>query len=427
MSTHAMFSPSAAHRWINCPGSVELLASLPEGDTSSPAAEEGTHAHSALEDALTSNTDPMELVGGWYHDRDLETETAAAIKVAYDYVQNYLKTAYDKGLEVQLFVEQRVVPHGDEDQAGMLDIGLIHPGGVPEVIDYKHGKGVPVFVEGNDQLQQYLEGFMRRHNINKELGGFTTIIQPRCSQVPSPVQTIGYTEDQIAAFGVTVENAIQQIRRGGAPRIPGDKQCQWCNAKPICPELTNHNMMTVDEVFNPIAVPAAASTAEKISIVHSTLEIADPDLLTSEQVSRLLDIEPLMQKMFKAVRLRAIRDLNAGQVVPNWKLVPGRASRAFDLPAEDLIKMLASKSTTEGKKVGQDGASVRVPLSPAQAEKKIKPIVSAKVWANIEKHITKKQGEASLAPMSDPRPAINQSPDEVFQSLPDGQDSVDLF
>ena len=47
MSAHALLSPSAAHRWLNCPRSARLEAELPE--KVSVYAEEGTLAHSVCE------------------------------------------------------------------------------------------------------------------------------------------------------------------------------------------------------------------------------------------------------------------------------------------------------------------------------------------------------------------------------------------
>ena len=49
MAAHAKLSPSAASRWLNCPGSVALCATLPT-PPSTYYADEGTAAHALAED-----------------------------------------------------------------------------------------------------------------------------------------------------------------------------------------------------------------------------------------------------------------------------------------------------------------------------------------------------------------------------------------
>lgn len=44
---HALFGPSSAHRWLECPGSVLLEQGMP--DTASESAAEGTLAHELAE------------------------------------------------------------------------------------------------------------------------------------------------------------------------------------------------------------------------------------------------------------------------------------------------------------------------------------------------------------------------------------------
>ena len=48
---HAKLSPSAAYRWINCPGSVALAEQCPPAP-SSAYADEGTLAHAVAETKL---------------------------------------------------------------------------------------------------------------------------------------------------------------------------------------------------------------------------------------------------------------------------------------------------------------------------------------------------------------------------------------
>ena len=47
MAAHALLSPSAAERWINCPASVFLNKDIP--DEGSVYADEGTAAHTVME------------------------------------------------------------------------------------------------------------------------------------------------------------------------------------------------------------------------------------------------------------------------------------------------------------------------------------------------------------------------------------------
>ena len=43
MAQHSVLSPSGAHRWMRCPGSIAAESGMP--DTSSKYAAEGTAAH----------------------------------------------------------------------------------------------------------------------------------------------------------------------------------------------------------------------------------------------------------------------------------------------------------------------------------------------------------------------------------------------
>src|SRR5690606_6156447 len=55
LSGHARFSPSASHRWLNCPGSIMFCEQLPPElhEQDNFFADEGTAAHFVLEKCLT--------------------------------------------------------------------------------------------------------------------------------------------------------------------------------------------------------------------------------------------------------------------------------------------------------------------------------------------------------------------------------------
>lgn len=71
MAAHALLSPSAAERWINCPASVFLNKDIP--DEGSVYADEGTAAHTLMELA------GKEYFNGFEWD---SIKTALAVKIS---------------------------------------------------------------------------------------------------------------------------------------------------------------------------------------------------------------------------------------------------------------------------------------------------------------------------------------------------------
>ena len=61
MAGHALLAPSAAHRWLSCPGSVPFGLQFPDGE-SSFFAEEGTLAHAAAECILRDDKAGLDSV-----------------------------------------------------------------------------------------------------------------------------------------------------------------------------------------------------------------------------------------------------------------------------------------------------------------------------------------------------------------------------
>ena len=68
---HAKLSPSAAARWINCPGSIRLSEKVPP-PPSSDYADEGTLAHAVAETKLLRET--RILTARIYNDRIINSD-----------------------------------------------------------------------------------------------------------------------------------------------------------------------------------------------------------------------------------------------------------------------------------------------------------------------------------------------------------------
>jgi hypothetical protein len=392
---------------MSCHASVTLVEQLVASGKiaaggSSPAAEEGTHAHAALEAAITDWVHPSDLVGGWYYDRDLEQETADAIAVAYEHVLQY----HEKGATIFAETKLEAGPLG-EDIYGTADIIVVHPQGTIEVIDYKHGKGVPVSVHGNRQAQIYLLlALDQLEEANAEMGGFTTIIQPRCV-VNDDVQTVGYSKDQLNEIKEDILRAAEEVDAESPAFQPGDTECKFCPAKGLCPALANKASEIATQVFEPV------EPVQKLQGGLPAIINAGPEALTDEQISIILDHESLIRDWISAVHKHAHNKIQAGGSIPNWTLKNGRKSRNWDLSDEEVIDLLRNKKAG-GKKLGIEAVSTRKAITPAQAEKKIKGKVTDRTWKAIEEHIKVSLGSPVLAPVSDPRPDTVPAAEEVF-------------
>lgn len=375
MGAHALLSPSAAHRWLNCTAAPRLEANVE--DAGSSFAEEGTLAHAycakKLKAFLGLPVEGEDREIAEYYDRyhtgemDEYTDTYAAI------VLEKYNAARAKTPDAQLLIETRLdfgqyIP----EAFGTAD-AIIIADGTMEVIDFKYGKGVKVSAVENPQMMIYGLGaydkFCFDYNISRVR---MTIVQPRIDNLSE--YEITAADLELWANDVLTPKA-KEAHKGDGPQKPGT-WCQFCKVKNSCRALAE----------------------------LCTGSVQDPKLLTpAELAENVLPILPVIKTWLSGVEDYALQQALSGVQLPGWKIVEGRSVR---------------------KIVDQEAAAEALNAAGYVHDQIFKP-VELRTITDLEKLIGKKQfaalvgayidkpaGKPTLAPESDKRKAIDPVADD---------------
>jgi hypothetical protein len=235
---HSRFSPSSAHRWVACTGSIVLEAHVPE--QTSVYAEEGTAAHELASMALTHQCRPHEFIGQCYGDFEYTEEMA-------DFVEEYTAFILARNGDAWIQgVEQRVdlcpVLGDKEPQFGTVDFFLCRDG-VLEVHDLKYGLGVQVDAKENKQLSLYAAGILALVDLIEPVSTVELYIhQPRLYRLSSWSAPRAYFELQADL----ARQAVDAVQAKKHTFTPSTDTCRFCKAKPICRAAANHVMEVID-------------------------------------------------------------------------------------------------------------------------------------------------------------------------------------
>ena len=197
MTTHALLSPSSAHRWLVCAPAPRFEERLGLQDSSSVFAEEGTFIHALAAHYLRAHFGAPQEPG--HEDEHAIPESgrfrnAETVKAARDYADRCIATDAPGSV---IFVEERmhfddIVPEG----SGTVDFGSVDAAGVLRIRDLKGGKGVKVYAAGNSQLRLYAYGALRQtRGLYDVLSVELTIDQPRLDHVDTETLTVAELTD----------------------------------------------------------------------------------------------------------------------------------------------------------------------------------------------------------------------------------------
>lgn len=354
--SHALLSPSASRRWLECPPSVRLTELME--DKPSAYADEGTLAHSIAEGKLKSHLG--------YAENPIKCEDALMDEYTDDYV-----AFVDEQMSVlenpSAFVEQRVdcskyVP----ECYGTCD-ALIISDGVLHICDLKYGTGVKVDAVGNDQLRIYALGAFEMFSCLYDISTVRmSIFQPRLSHSDTWELPI----DELLKWANEVLVPAAKQAWNGQGEFKAGEHCRFCKVKSNCRKRAEYNLELARYDFEP---PATLDNIEIAAILAKADEL----------VSWVTDVKEY-----------ALRQALSGVTYDGFKVVEGRSNRKY---TDENAVVEAVK--TAGFDPYEHSVLGITAMTALLGKKKFTELLGGIV--------EKPQGKPTLVPMSDKRPAIN--------------------
>lgn len=376
MSSHAFLSPSASHRWLNCPPSAKLCAALP--DQTSPYAAQGTDAHELcaylVEKALGRDVnDPTESLS--YYDAEMQT----CAEGYADFVMQEYELTKQTCPDTDVLIEQKVdFSKWVEGGTGTADCILLSDG-TAEIIDYKHGLGVMVSAEseefgGNPQLMCYALGLIDMFDGIYNIDTIRmAIYQPRRDNVSicqmSKDDLMKWAEETLAPTAILATKGEGEFKAGD--------HCQFCKVKATCRKRAEYNLEMAKYDFE---VPATLEDHEIEAILMKV------DQLTS---------------WAEDVKEYALNQALQGKEYEHFKVVEGRSNRKYtDENAVAFAVKDAGFDPYEKKLLGITA------MTSLLGKKKFEELLGGM--------ITKPPGKPTLVSKSDKRPAMKNTAQEDF-------------
>ena len=380
-SKHARFSPSSADRYIHCTPSLRLGEEYGPADTGSVFTAEGTEAHELGEYLLrTALGEAVEdpRPGMTYYNEEMQ-ECAEGYR---DSVLDLYHQLQLRSPDAVLYVEQEVsfeeyVPGG----FGTSDCVIIGDGEM-YIVDYKHGKGVPVSAEGdgtgNSQLKCYALGAYRAFSTLYDIWKITLVIyQPRIANYSS----FSLPTKALLAWADDVLRPSAALALAGEGELACGSWCRFCKAKAVCRKRAEENLAL------------------------ARYDFARPPTLEDDEVNLILGRLSDLEAWAADIREYALGRALGGYAWDDFKLVEGRTTRKIT-DEEAVVRAVEAAGFDPYEHKVKGITALSSMLGKNRFNELIGPFVE------------KQAGKPTLVPRADKRPElfVTASPEADFSS-----------
>lgn len=478
---HAKFSPSGAHRWMECPGSMAL--EIDYENQGSEYADEGTVAHAVLADCFNNETDAAVHSGKTVIVRQKRADGSVISEREFvvddemvEHVQTTLDSVRRRTAGKTLLVEQRVEftkAIGTLDrQFGTSDIIMISLDGEDvDVEDFKYGAGVKVYAsdivgyedrvdmdetgepvniqvpikKGNKQMLSYALGVL------ETFGGLLGDFKRFHLRVHQPRIDGGWEDEHTVTIEEVIEHGAQMRSKSLAAAVAmeahsyGKQEDDVKAAKDEGQYLERIATKIPADMFNPgekqckfcrakptcpgLRAFVAAQVYDDFQVLDDPDKIitSSPQTPAGERLGVMYSNLGMIRDWCNAIEQEAERLVHAGMTVVGtdgqpMKLVEGKKGDRY----------WKDKEAAEGLLVGclppEKVYKPREILTPAAAEKAVlHGLRGAKRkarWEQFVDYIGQQPGKPKIALGSDPRPVYaGESQANEFENLDAGDPS----
>ena len=311
---HARLAPSAAGRWVKCPGSRALCEAYPEPADTEPAME-GTAAHWVIEQTLAN--------------RMQYPEPGTLAPNGVEVTEEMLEGA-------ETFIDVIGQDHGGHIESRVTMARTIHPenwgtpdfyglrggerGAILRMVDYKFGHEYVEEFE-NWQCIDYVAGVCEKLDVRPEHGTQVeiTIVQPRHFGRNGPVRTWSTSVEALQPYFEKLRNAAAMAMLDESPCFTGD-QCKHCSGRHACEALQRETGTVIDHAYSnlPLELPLPAAAREL-------------DALTSAAKRMAARITGLTEQLLVAGR--------SGANIPGWGVARAEGRQKWNKPIPEVIAL----------------------------------------------------------------------------------------